>query len=125
VERRSERSAVNIWVRNTGKNEFHLWLDEETLSSDFSFCYATQDLSEYGVFLEADTPLPINSELDLELTLPGEAPIAAKARVKWVRDAEDAAREGFKPGMGLEFISLAPEKAAAIRHFLKSLEPAS
>lgn len=114
------RSPINIWVRNTGKNEYGLWLDEETLSGDFSFVYATQDLSEGGVFLESDTPLTVNSELELEITLPGEKSFTLKARVKWVRDVEDAAREGFKPGMGLEFIDPAPEKSAAIRRFLQA-----
>lgn len=118
--RRSLRAPVNIWVRNVAKNEVRLWLDEETLTSDFSFCYTTQDLSEGGLFLEADTPLDVNSELQLEITLPGEAPLRVAARVRWVRDSEDAANAGLKPGMGLEFADPSPAAQAAIRRYLQA-----
>lgn len=109
-QRRVLRSPVQVWVRNLGQNEFRLWFDEETAADDFTFCYFTQDLSEQGVFLETDAPLPIDSELKLELNLPGLAPVALSARVRWVRDTATAVREGLKPGMGLAFI--APDEAA-------------
>jgi uncharacterized protein (TIGR02266 family) len=118
--RRSLRAPINIWVRNLGKNEFGLWLEEETISSDFTFCYTTQDLSEGGIFLESDSPLSVNSELDLELTFPHEKPIRVRAKVKWVRDGEEGAIQGFKPGMGLEFINLAPSADALIRRYLEA-----
>lgn len=121
--RQSLRAPVNVWVRNTGKNEFSLWLDEETLGGDFTFCYTTQDLSEGGVFLETDAPLPVNDVLSLEVGLPGEAPFQVKARVKWVRDAEDAAAEGVKPGMGLQFTDLPAETQESIRRFVAAVAP--
>lgn len=117
---RQLRAPVNIWVRNLGKNEFGLWLDDETLSSDFTFCYTTQDISAGGIFLESDSPLSVNSELDLELTFPREKPFRVRAIVKWVRDGEEGALQGFKPGMGLEFINLDPEANALIQRYLQA-----
>lgn len=118
--RRSLRAPVNIWVRNVGKNEVRLWLDEETLTSDFSFCYTTQDISAGGLFLESDSPLGINSELQLEITLPGETPFRVAAKVRWVRDTEDAVNAALKPGMGLEFVDLAESARSAIQRFLQA-----
>ncbi len=118
--RRQLRAPINIWVRNLGKNEFGLWLDEETLSSDFTFCYTTQDLSEGGIFLESDSPMAVNSELDLELTFPKEKPFRVRAIVKWVRDGEEGAIQGFKPGMGLEFLNLDPAADVLIRKYLQA-----
>lgn len=117
--RRSLRAPVNIWVRNVAKNEVRLWLDEETLTSDFSFCYTTQDISAGGLFLESDTPLDVNSELQLEITLPGEPPFRVAAKVRWVRDTEDAVNAALKPGMGLEFVNLAEPAQTAIQRFLQ------
>jgi type IV pilus assembly protein PilZ len=122
--RQNLRAPVNVWVRNTSKNEFSLWLDEETVGGDFTFCYSTQDLSEGGVFLETDTPLTVNEELNLEIGLTGEAPFQVRARVKWVRDTEDAGEGGGKPGMGLQFIDLTPESLAAVRRFVAATHQA-
>ena len=117
-ERHTSRSPVQVWVRNVGKNDVREWLDDETLSDDFSFMYSTQDISEGGLFLESDSPLAVGEILDLEITIPGHAPFVVKTQVKWSRDAEEGARQGFKPGMGLEYIDLSAEAAGVIRTFL-------
>lgn len=117
--RKDLRAPINIWVRNLGKNEIRLWLDEDTVSSDFTFCYTTQDLSEGGLFLESDAPLPLGAELEIEISFPGQVTVKLRAAVKWIRSSADAAAQGLKPGMGLEYIAPSPEARTAIRKFLK------
>ena len=118
-ERNAARNPVQVWVRNVGKNDVREWLEDETLSDDFSFVYTTQDISEGGLFLENGSPHPVGEILDLEITIPGQPPFLVRTRVKWARDAEEGARQGFKPGMGLEYVDLSPEATEAIRRFLK------
>ncbi len=117
-ERRSSRAPIQVWVRSLGKNDVREWLDDETLSGDFTFVYQTQDIGEGGLFVESDAPFSVGEELDLEIALPGNSSFTARARVKWVRDIEDAVRDGYKPGMGLEWIDLPQDVREAIRAFL-------
>ncbi len=118
-KRRSLRIPVQVWVKNLTKNEMRVWLDDETLGGDFTFCYTTQDLSEGGLFLETDAPLTVGEVLDIELALPGEeGSFEVRGRVRWVRDTESAVEHSNKPGMGVEFLDPAPELAAAIQRFL-------
>jgi uncharacterized protein (TIGR02266 family) len=123
-ERRFLRAPVQVWVRNLGKNELSVWLEDETLSGDFTFCYSTQDISEGGLFLETDQPMTVNEELRLELALPGFPPFEVAARVKWVRDTDKALEVALRQGMGLEFVSMTPEARAALRAYLDPREAA-
>jgi len=121
-ERRFLRAPVQVWVRNLGKNELSVWLEDETLSGDFSFCYSTQDIGEGGLFLETDEPMTVNEELRLELALPGFPAFEVAARVKWVRDTEAALEGALRSGMGVEFLSMTPEARASLRAYLAPRE---
>ncbi|MFQ5525969.1 MAG: TIGR02266 family protein [Thermoanaerobaculia bacterium] len=83
----------------------------------------TENLSESGVLIRTKEPLPVGSEVELELQLPGiDEPLQLSGRV--VRHA-DPHRE-TSPGMGIAFSTLSTEAAELLHEFVeKSLAEAS
>jgi type IV pilus assembly protein PilZ len=65
------------------------------------------DLSEGGLFVRTRRPLPIGTEVELQLELPAGV-TRAKGRVVWLRGADD--------GMGIAFVGDLPE---TIRRLLR------
>ena len=60
---------------------------------------------------------PINSQLEIELDLPGEVKLPDEAvRVIWLADKE--LQPHFYPGMGVTFSHLTPEKEISIIAFI-------
>jgi DNA-binding response OmpR family regulator len=65
----------------------------------------TSDIARGGIFAAAATQLPIDTEVELLLELPGaKEPLGARARVAYVVDAERAKATGHPPGMGLAIL---------------------
>ena len=63
-----------------------------------SYC---TNLSRGGLFVPSDDPLPPDSELTLQLSIPGETePVSLTAKVRWVREFD--AEQG-PAGMGVKF----------------------
>jgi uncharacterized protein (TIGR02266 family) len=86
--------------------------------SDFAQLYAS-DVSQGGMFIETKHPLPILSELRLELNLPEGHRIPLKAVVVHVLDEQQAAREQRPAGVGVQFIELEPERKMQIRQLVE------
>jgi uncharacterized protein (TIGR02266 family) len=89
-------------------------LGERGLTAGF-----TGNISEGGVFVETDEPLPLGSAVDLQLALPdGGSFIEARGEVRW-RWARDRSidRDGH-PGMGVGFTSIADGDRARIARFV-------
>lgn len=87
ARRETPRAGVvlNLQYRNAG----HLLA---------SYC---TNLSRGGLFVPSDEPLPPDSELTLQLQIPGEdEPVSLAAKVRWVREFD--AQEG-PAGMGVKF----------------------
>jgi hypothetical protein len=78
-------------------------------------------LSTAGAFLEMPSPFPEESQITLEIALP-EGSVVGKARVVHTRYPEEAASGHHPGGMGVEFLSPAPEAVERIRLFLKGIE---
>lgn len=75
------------------------------------------DLSEGGVFIETDNPMPAKKRVSLEIQVTGElAPWAALGRIVWVRAARSADQK--PPGMGVAFIDVDEAVLAAIRRLV-------
>lgn len=75
------------------------------------------NLSAAGAYIFSKYTFPINSQLELELILPGEIKfIDATVRVIWLADKE--LQLHFYPGMGVAFIHLSPEKEMAVIDFI-------
>jgi len=73
--------------------------------AEFATLYAS-DVSQGGMFLVTDEPLPILSRIELRLQLPEGHEIVLDARVVHVIDAQQAAAEGKHAGVGVEFVEL-------------------
>ena len=75
------------------------------------------NLSAAGLYIFSKYTFPINSQLEVEMSLPGEIKFMdASARVIWLSDKE--LQPHFYPGMGVAFIHLTLEKERAIIDFI-------
>lgn len=82
----------------------------------------TRDLSEGGLFIATVEHLPVGTELDLTVSLPGQAPIRARGRVRWVREYNQF-NQDFHPGVGVQFVDLADSDHRAVESFLAARDP--
>ena len=79
-------------------------------------CFDTFDLSEGGVCVQADEPLPVGRVVQLGFYTPGSArPIRADAEVVWVCSEEEPNT------MGLRFVNLDEKGREAIRDYAELL----
>jgi len=75
------------------------------------------NLSAAGIYIFSKYTFPINSQLEIELNLPGEIKFMdATVRVIWLADKE--LQPHFYPGIGAAFLDLAAEKEKAIINFI-------
>jgi uncharacterized protein (TIGR02266 family) len=91
------------------------------LLSDYSI-----DLSTGGLFLACEHPLPRDTTLNMEFTLPtSKKAIRCNARVAWVNDQKLRNKTTLPTGMGLQCLDLPLAHLDAIREYIKSanLEP--
>ncbi len=73
----------------------------------FLFAYLT-NISEMGIFIRSDTPLPIGTHLELRFTPDGQEPIELGGEVTWVNPYRPFG-DNLNPGMGVSFKRLTPE----------------
>lgn len=79
------------------------------------------DLGLRGVFVERREPLPVGTEAQIRLPLPGnEIPLVARCRVAWrhTADAPLASKE-LPAGIGLEFVELSDSDRTRLREQLE------
>ncbi|GIW72023.1 MAG: hypothetical protein KatS3mg102_1565 [Planctomycetota bacterium] len=77
------------------------------------------DLSIGGAFVACEQPLPVGSVVTLRFSLPDRtAPLEVVARVQWSR-SNASGRPGPRHGMGVRFVSMAPEDRLAITRHLR------
>jgi CheY-like chemotaxis protein len=74
------------------------------------------ELSERGLFLRTRSPAPVNTRLSLQFDLNGRL-IAAEATVPYNYQAGGGSNH--EPGMGLEFVRIAPMDREFIRQFIR------
>ncbi|RMF43070.1 MAG: TIGR02266 family protein [Deltaproteobacteria bacterium] len=88
------------------------------------FGYA-KNLSRGGLFLATVNPLEPGSRVTVELTLPpfGTRTLTCDCEVVWKRPYQ--ARSPHEPGMGLRFVDLDDEDAAAIDAWVRQQDNAS
>ncbi len=96
---------------------------EVTLAGPHNFFRGfTEDISKGGLFVATHRILPIGTEVTVTLALEGRE-FVLPAQVVWVREQNSFLPQGIEPGMGLQFIRLAPEQIGAIEEFIKKKEP--
>lgn len=78
------------------------------------------NISTGGLFLETDNPLPHDTILQLEFTLPTRpGAIRCNGRVAWVNHPEFQSKPNLPSGIGVQLLDLTPDDLLAIRNFIK------
>lgn len=78
------------------------------------------DLSRGGLFVQTDAPLPVGSELDLQLSIPGVPDtVSLRGRVVWV---QDKAAPGKPEGMGIQFQHVEERLASLIDSVVRQFQ---
>lgn len=92
--RRHERFATEIKVDyRSGEN--------------FLFSYI-RNISEMGIFIRSDNPLPVGTEIEVCFHPDGEDALEMRGLVVWVNPVKPIG-ENLNPGMGVRFENLTPE----------------
>ena len=102
--------------RRSGREDLKIPVDYSAVDAFFS--EFTTNINEGGMFIETETPSPLDSEVALEFRLPDlDRPVQVSGRVAWVSDGK-----GESPvGMGIEFHELAPAVRATINDLVRRL----
>jgi type IV pilus assembly protein PilZ len=85
----------------------------------FLFSYI-QNISEMGIFIRSDTPLPIGSKLELRFTPDGQEPIELAGEVTWVNPYRPFG-DNLNPGMGVRFDGLTSEMRERIVSLVRTV----
>jgi uncharacterized protein (TIGR02266 family) len=87
--------------------------------SDVLITASTRDISVGGAFIEHDRPLPIGTELYVELYVPtAEEPLELDAEVRWIVPPGD---DDTVPGMGVAFLDLSVDALLMLNEYFASL----
>jgi uncharacterized protein (TIGR02266 family) len=79
------------------------------------------NLSKGGVFIETETPLPLQSQIHFTFILPDfNVKIEAKGKVVWTYDVKKGTGR-VVTGMGIKFTKLSPQHRAQIEEYLMKL----
>jgi uncharacterized protein (TIGR02266 family) len=87
-------------------------------ASSFLVAYSV-NLSRGGIFLETEADIPSGAEMTLRLAVPSIGTVTLTGMVAWRRGRESL--DG-PPGVGLEFVELAPELGAVIDRLIAGYE---
>src|SRR5436190_19764967 len=92
------------------------------LESDHNFYTGlTQNISAGGLFIATHHLRRIGDRITLKFTLPGsDKTVAVETEVRWIRENTALQRADGGTGMGVRFINLSAEAAAAISAFLQA-----
>lgn len=85
---------------------------------DAMFSEFTRNINEGGLFIESETPLALEEQVQLQFRLPGlEDPFKVSGRIAWVREPGG---DG-PPGMGVEFENLDRDARRKIDEIVQGL----
>ena len=105
--RASERYDLEVKVDLESEHNFYTGL--------------TQNISAGGLFIATHHLRRIGDRITLKFVLPGsEQSVTVETEVRWIRENSSLQRVDGATGMGVRFINLSPEAAAAIQTFLQN-----
>ncbi len=85
-----------------------------------SYEFQMESLSEGGTYIETDSPLPLDAEVDVFLELENNFVLELKGRVVYIN--RSPSRKGDVPkGMAVEFIEIEDDKAHVIKDYVQGL----
>jgi type IV pilus assembly protein PilZ len=85
----------------------------------FLFSYI-QNISEMGIFIRSDTPLPIGTVLELRFAPDGQNAIELLGEVTWINPYRPFG-DNLNPGMGVRFRDLQPELRERIVELVRTV----
>jgi type IV pilus assembly protein PilZ len=74
----------------------------------FLFAYLT-NISEMGIFIRTEDPLPKGTRLRLRFHVDEADPLVLEGEVAWINPLRKTG-ENINPGMGVRFIQLTPDR---------------
>jgi type IV pilus assembly protein PilZ len=86
---------------------------ETSISVDYSsgdtflFSYI-QNISEMGIFIRSDAPLPVGTVMELRFTPEGQTALELEGEVTWINPYRPFG-DNLNPGMGVRFRKLTPD----------------
>lgn len=89
-QRRHERFGVRLSVRYSNAEQF---------VTDY-----VENMSSGGLYIAGAQQLPLHSETEVHIELPGQGAWTVRARSMYVVNAEDAAKQGRTAGAGMQII---------------------
>ena len=102
--------------RKTERENIKVPVDYSAVDAFFS--EFTTNINEGGMFVETETPPPLDTTVQLQVRLPDlERPIKIGGRVAWISDG----KSGSPPGMGIEFQDLTPQIRTTINDLVRRL----
>ena len=105
-EHPSDAPASGPERRRSGRFDVTWQVDCET-EDTFLYAYIT-NISEMGIFVRTDKPLPVGTHLVLRFAPPStEATFVLHGVVQWINPVRPLG-ENLNPGMGIRFSSLKP-----------------
>lgn len=100
----SQDSASGAERRECERFDFEVQVDIES-EETFLFAYIT-NISEMGIFVQSENPLPVGTELHLRFCPRGGEPFELDGMVVWINPIRIAG-DNLNPGMGVRFERLA------------------
>ena len=87
-----------------------------------TFLYASiSNISEMGIFVRTEAPLPIGTTIVLRFASPEQSEtFCLKGTVQWA-NRTSAFRETINPGMGIRFINLQPDERERIVEMVRTI----
>ena len=102
--------------RRSGRHDLKIPVDYSAVDAFFS--EFTSNINEGGMFVETETPPPLDSIVQLQCRLPDlERPVKLRGRVAWVSDGKSDTPQG----MGIEFQDLSDEIRQTINAVVRRL----
>jgi hypothetical protein len=106
-QRRHPRYGVRLSVRYTNAAEF---------VNDY-----VENLSAGGLYINGANRLPLHSETDIFIELPGQGTWTVRAKSTFIIDDDAATKSGRKPGAGFEIVGKPPGFDDALLGYLLRL----
>ena len=85
----------------------------------FLFSYI-QNISEMGIFIRSDDPLPIGTSLELRFAPDGQTALELVGEVTWINPYRPLG-DNLNPGMGVRFRELTPEKRERVVDLVRTV----
>jgi type IV pilus assembly protein PilZ len=119
VARAATPSEAAVDRRRTDRYEVTWSVDCET---DDTFLYACiTNISEMGIFVRTDRPLPVGTRLVLRFGPPScKTPFVVEGIVQWINPLRPLA-ENLNPGMGIRFDALTPDDRERIVEAVRTI----